>query len=51
MRLYFEITKKKKFKFVYNNYTYNNYYRTLDYVKIACYFLKIRNKIYAYINR
>jgi len=46
-----ELFERKVFEFVYNNYIYNNYYRTLDRLKTACFFLKIKNKIYIYINK
>lgn len=43
--------KRKMLEFAHNNYAHNNYHRTLNRLKITCYFSKIRIKIRAYIDQ
>jgi len=46
-----KLLERKVLKFAHDNYVYDDYYQTLDRLKIACYFLKIRSKIHAYIDK
>ena len=41
--------KKKILKFVYDNYVYENFHRTIDRLRSSTYFFKIRKKVRNYI--
>ncbi len=46
-----KLLEKKVLEFAHDNYVHDGHHRTLDRLKIVCYFLKIRSKIHAYIDK
>jgi len=45
-----KLLKRKVLEFAHDNYAHDGHYWTLDRLKIACYFSKMRSKVHAYID-